>query len=271
MALCTSRWHSVLIVAAVITFLFAVFHSTDVGQDAWNRVKPAQSGGNPSAQSPQANRPTFYDIAKASGTDKVKEHDYQYMYDKYLPAFRDKNPKMLEIGLGCDMQYGPGKSYKTWLDYFPKVNLFFMEYDAKCAEKWAASTNGATIVAGDQADVPTLQKFMVDHGKDFDIIIDDGGHTMNQQITSLVNLWAAVKPGGIYFLEDLQTSFMPGMYGGKAFGSGDRTGTMMEYIYALIDDKMASQDTHGGISSTLRSIDCMREVCAFVKKEVGEK
>lgn len=53
-------------------------------------------------------RPTFYEVATAQGTDKVpgnhkNKHQYQWMYDKVLPAFRDKNPKMLEIGLGCDM------------------------------------------------------------------------------------------------------------------------------------------------------------------------
>lgn len=31
------------------------------------------------------------------------------MYEKYLSSYRDTPLKMLEIGLGCDMNYGPGK------------------------------------------------------------------------------------------------------------------------------------------------------------------
>lgn len=49
-------------------------------------------------------QPTFFEVATKHGTDKVTTHEYQYMYDKYLPAVRNqKKLKMLEIGLGCDM------------------------------------------------------------------------------------------------------------------------------------------------------------------------
>lgn len=46
---------------------------------------------------------TFYDIAQEHGTDKVTDHSYYDMYQKYFPALRNKRIKMLEIGLGCDM------------------------------------------------------------------------------------------------------------------------------------------------------------------------
>lgn len=36
---------------------------------------------------------------------------------------RDRPLKMLEIGLGCNMNYGPGHSYKTWLEFFPNVDM----------------------------------------------------------------------------------------------------------------------------------------------------
>ena len=88
-----------------------------------------------------------------------------------------------------------------------------MEFDAVCAEKWASKNPRITITAGDQADIKTLEDFKSKYGKDFDVIIDDGGHTMVQQRTSLYHLWDAVKPGGIYVLEDLSTSYLPN-YGG---------------------------------------------------------
>ncbi len=46
------------------------------------------------------------------------------MYEHRLTPLRDQNIKMLEIGLGCDMGYGPGASYNTWLEYFPHVDLY---------------------------------------------------------------------------------------------------------------------------------------------------
>lgn len=144
-----------------------------------------------------------------------------------------------------------------------------MEYDATCATKWASETTGATIYAGDQADPVFLQKFMDETGGDFDVIIDDGGHTMGQQRTSLEYLWKIVKPGGIYFVEDLQTSFMRN-YGGDSSGGKDpKVPTMMKFIYELIDDKMTPDGKRHPISMEMRGIDCQREVCAFFKKETG--
>jgi hypothetical protein len=106
------------------------------------------------------------------------------MYQKYLAPMRDMPFKLLEIGLGCDMSYGPGASYWTWLEYFPYVDLYYIEYDAECAAKWANATTGATIFTGDQADVKFLERFMKEAGDDFDVIIDDGGHTVSIAVHS---------------------------------------------------------------------------------------
>ena len=236
--------------------------------------------------------PTFHEIALKYGTDKVASHHYWFMYDKYLPSFREQKIKMLEIGLGCDMvssaailppvagkmliqrpptqNYGPGKSYYTWLEYFPFVDLYYMEYDAACAQKWASKTTGATIVPGDQSDAAFLEKFLADAGTDFDIIIDDGGHTMTQQKVSLQHLWRAIKPGGIYFVEDLETSYLPSYGGDDAPAEGWKgENTMVRYIYELIDDKMRGGKVHEAITANLRSIDCDRQICALIKKDEG--
>jgi hypothetical protein len=126
-------------------------------------------------------------------------------------------------------------------------------------------------VTGDQADAAFLARFVAEHGGDFDVIIDDGGHTMAQQTTSLDHLWGAVRPGGVYFCEDLQTSFMA-QYGGDE-GATERwrgDGTMLAYIYEIISDKMRSGRVHAAITDELRSVDCDREICAFIKKLPGD-
>jgi len=212
----------------------------------------------------RSDHPTFFDIALKHGTDKVTTHNYQQMYDKYFPVLRDRPVKMLEIGLGCDMSYGPGASYYTWLEYFPHVDLYYIEYDAACARAWAGKATGATIFAGDQADVAFLAKFIRESGGDFDIIIDDGGHTMDQQITSLTHLWKTVKPGGVYFCEDLQTSYMEQYGGGSAADAGKGKMTMTQLIAELIDDLHAGPRKHE-ISEDMISVDCSKEICGFWK------
>ncbi|KAL7945082.1 hypothetical protein V8C42DRAFT_358152 [Trichoderma barbatum] len=217
--------------------------------------------------SSSSGRPGFEQIARKYGTDKVTTHKYHFMYDKYLSGIRDEQLKVLEIGLGCNMDYGPGASYYTWLEYLPFVDLYFIEYDGQCAQKYQDKTVNAHVFIGDQADTVLLAKFSAEATASglFDVIIDDGGHTMDQQITSLEFLWKAVKPGGLYVIEDLQTSYWES-FGGDPSGRRSSRETTITYLYQLIDDLMIGKSAKQ-ISHDLLSIDCMAEICALRKKE----
>ncbi|KFX86715.1 hypothetical protein V495_08671 [Pseudogymnoascus sp. VKM F-4514 (FW-929)] len=261
------------VIIGVVAFLFfmSLYHVSYNYDDIMDKVngKPSQENAAPKVEdakveAPKVDRPSFREIGKKHGTDKVTVHRYHHMYEKYLEPLRDEKLKMLEIGLGCDMSYGPGASYHTWLEFFPNVDLYYIEYDAACAEKWSAKTTGATIFTGDQADVPFLKKVLNETGGGFDVIVDDGGHTMNQQKTSIDILFGSVKPGGLYFVEDLQTSYAP-KYGG---GMGVKT-TFVERVKASLDGLMLSRPSPDFMADVY-SVDCMKEVCAFSKKVKGE-
>merc|ERR1711918_218223 len=60
------------------------------------------------------------------------------------------------------------------------------------------------VLVGDQEHPEVLQGWIKESGGMFDVVIDDGGHTNKQIKTSFDYLWPHVKPGGLYFLEDLQ-------------------------------------------------------------------
>ena len=60
-----------------------------------------------------------------------------------------------------------------------------------------------------------------------DIVLDDGGHTYEQQIITTENLIDEMNDGGIIVVEDTHTSYMNG-YGPKKF-------TFMKYVRNLID------------------------------------
>ncbi|CAG8961756.1 hypothetical protein HYFRA_00006299, partial [Hymenoscyphus fraxineus] len=219
--------------------------------------------------SEKTERPSFTEIAMKWGTDKVTTHNYHYMYEKYMEPIRDRKIKMLEIGLGCNMNYGPGMSYHTWLEFFPNVDMYYIEYDAACVERWSANLTNAKIFTGDQASLPFLQHFITASGGAFDIIIDDGGHTMTQQITSLTTLFPIIKPGGIYFLEDLGTSYL------SEYGAVPGARTAMDMVTSLIHDLNADlgYNKHDGFrknafSGDMRGVECGEEICAFFRKEV---
>ena len=274
------RMPAFIAAGATLLFIIALLHqhhdNIPVAKSLFKRyVTPSIDYPSPHNQlilpSSTKNPPSFFEIATKHGTDKVSTHSYQDMYEKYFPPLRHQPLKMLEIGLGCNMNYGPGASYYTWLEYFPHVDLYYIEYDAACAATWANKTTGATIFTGDQADVAFLNKFIAEAGVDFDIIIDDGGHTMHQQKTSLKHLYQIVKPGGLYFCEDLQTSY-EGAYGGGDVAKAKGELTMVQFIAQMIEDlSVLPRRQEFEHADQVSHIDCSREVCVFEKKKTRIK
>ena len=64
-------------------------------------------------------------------------------------------------------------------------------------------------MVGDQGNVTTLREWRAQMGSGgFDAIIDDGGHRNSQIATSFEWLWPAVRPGGVYFIEDMHVGYM---------------------------------------------------------------
>lgn len=125
---------------------------------------------------------------------------------------------------------------------------------------------GAKIFAGDQSDTTFLHDFIAQSGGGFDVIVDDGGHTMQQQIISLNTLFDIVVPGGIYFCEDLATSYSP------SYGATEGKKTMMMMISELLHDLNrnlgGAPPMKNEVSKEMRSIECGEEICAFFKKEL---
>lgn len=64
----------------------------------------------PFYQPPESNSFKKVAIAERPITDKVTSHSYEFIYKKYLGMWRTQQLKFLEIGLGCNMHYGPGAS-----------------------------------------------------------------------------------------------------------------------------------------------------------------
>lgn len=124
------------------------------------------------------------------------EH-YFPIYERYLNRFAEKNVTYLEIGV---QQGGSLDMMKQYLG--PESIIVGIDIDP--AAKGAAQ-HGHKIFIGDQANVDFLNS-VIDEVKNFDIIIDDGGHTSNQQIKSFNTLFPKLNYGGVYIVEDLHCS-----------------------------------------------------------------
>ena len=213
----------------------------------------------------------FFSLATRFGTDKVVTdddpggHHYHNAYQKYLMPLRSLKIKFLEIGLGCDMLYGPGKSARLWKELFrhPSTEIWEAEVDVKCASKWNKTMNNR-ILTGDQADEDTLRNWISTSGGHFDIIIDDGGHTFKQQLTSLKVLFnEALRPGGIYFMEDLVSNSLGGGYEDSADIPVEK---IQDWIKALmLGETLLKSQLKSHDVDHLQSIECFRGMCAFHK------
>ncbi len=159
-------------------------------------------------------------------------------YHRHFSTYRDqalllgKEIKVLEIGLY------KGGSIEMWQNYFgPQCIIVGIDIDPSTK---VFANEKVFVELGDQEN-ETFLKSIIDKYGPFDIIIDDGGHTMNQQITSLNLLWSAVKPGGIYLCEDTHTSYWS-EYG----GSYHEPNTFMEHSKLWVD-KLNSFHSRGTI------------------------
>jgi hypothetical protein len=136
--------------------------------------------------------------------DAPQIHKWHHYFDVYHAAFaawRGKPMTMLEIGVFR------GGSLRMWQDYFgPQARIFGMDIDPACT---AHALPGGKVFIGDQADPAFLHRVLEETGPP-DIVLDDGGHTMKQMITSLEVIYPRMKVPGVYVIEDTHTAFWHG-------------------------------------------------------------
>jgi hypothetical protein len=155
---------------------------------------------------------------------------YFDIFEQHFTRFKGKNIVLLEIGVYH------GGSLRMWQNYFGKSSkIFGVDIDPRCKK---FELGNIRIIIGDQADPGFLKNLKKEIPK-VDILIDDGGHRMEQQINTFEMLFDHVKENGIYLVEDLHTSYW------KKFGGGYcDPGSFIEYSKNFIDKLNAwhSQD-----------------------------
>lgn len=146
---------------------------------------------------------------------------YFDVYDRHFNKYRGKEIVILEIGVF------QGGSLQMWKSYFgDKAKIYGIDINPNCKQ---VEEENITILIGSQSDRSFLRKVKEDIPP-IDILIDDGGHTMLQQIVSFEELFDHVKPDGVYLCEDIHTSY------NMHYGGGyKRKGTYIEYSKNFID------------------------------------
>jgi len=154
--------------------------------------------------------------------ESYKWYPYFNVYEKHLHKFKNKSPKVLEIGVRS------GGSLELWNHYFGRGSkIYGVDNDPKVLE--LRFDFEPDIELGDQEDKDFWKRYTEKRGF-FDIIIDDGGHYMSQQENSLISLFNKLNYGGVYIIEDTHTSYWNDYGGGL-----NKPGTFIENIKSLVD------------------------------------
>lgn len=167
----------------------------------------------------------LYQLANNSGSDKGHRgpsnkwsaNNYADVYQAYLAPNRHQVQWFCEIGLGVPgpnwsseiahgANDGGGGSVRMWAEFFPNAQIHGVDINP------ATHLDGARIKTYqvDQSSDESLEAFK---GKVsevlFDVIIDDGSHIADHQQLTVSVLWERLRPGGLYFIEDLN-DLLPG-------------------------------------------------------------
>jgi 23S rRNA U2552 (ribose-2'-O)-methylase RlmE/FtsJ len=127
-----------------------------------------------------------------------KWNHYFEIYDRHFRQFRGQEVHVLEIGIYS------GGSLDMWRDYFgPKAVIYGVDIEPACR---IYEKDGVKIFIGDQADRSFWREFRR-KVPILDIVIDDGGHQPEQQIVSVEELLPFLRPGGVYFCEDVHGAY----------------------------------------------------------------
>ncbi len=151
----------------------------------------------------------------ASNTNKASQwlnpdtgNQLQYMgdgllrkYEHFLFQLRSKpNLRFLELGAGPDNNIGA--SMRCWRSYFgTEAELHVADIKNSALN---LSSEGFNVHVCDLGSTEALQNLAT---LQWDCILDDASHFWIHQKLAFQHLFQSVKPGGIYIVEDLCTSF----------------------------------------------------------------
>jgi hypothetical protein len=152
-----------------------------------------------------------------------KWQPYFEIYERHVNRFR-KNPiNLVEVGVQ------KGGSLEMWSKYLhPNSNITGIDIDPECSNLKYEQSN-IKVIIGDQG-IPGFWDDFLASNTDIDVFLDDGGHTMEQQILTFEKVFPKMPVGSVFMCEDCHTSYM------ASFGSSLKNpGSFIEYAKNYVD------------------------------------
>jgi len=137
-------------------------------------------------------------------SDKNSYHSYiEDVYEEYFAEYRNKKINLLEIGVSYS------GSIRLWNEYFEDANIYGID-NFSCGQDHR--NRSQDLIDGKIRNIKIItknayEKSALEDLPQFDIIIDDGPHTLDTQLKCIELYLSKLKPGGIMFIEDIVIDF----------------------------------------------------------------
>lgn len=134
------------------------------------------------------------------GTDKDTMHSYGPLYERLLAPYRERATRVLEIGLFS------GASLVVWAEFFKNATIDGVDIDSSLWRFDLFPLEDPRIRMHEMdGTLMSAPKELVKRGapEAFDVIIEDGSHRAQHQVSHLEAFAASIAPGGIYIIEDI--------------------------------------------------------------------
>lgn len=129
-----------------------------------------------------------------STTDKDTLHSYLPTYQVLFAPLRDKARHVLEVGVQR------GGSIHMWHDFFTRAVITGVDVDAQAPAQVPDSPR-VRVVVGDAYSAAALD---VLSKTTYDVLIDDGPHSLDSQCFFAREYAPLLAPGGVLVIEDVQ-------------------------------------------------------------------
>ncbi len=151
------------------------------------------------------------------GSDKGssnKDHFYASYYHEIFNKKKEDTKLIFECGIGTTdrnlhsnmgVSGTPGASLRVYRDYFKNAQIYAGDIDKKIL----FSSDRINTYYVNQLDTSSINKMWNNINIDgFDIIIDDGMHTLSASSNFFLNSFSKLKKKGIYIIEDVHTAYL---------------------------------------------------------------
>lgn len=144
------------------------------------------------------------------GSDKSMPHNYELFYSTLFQQ-KDEVESIIEIGIGSNnlsiasnmgIHGRPGSSLRAFRSFFPNAQVFGADIDRDIL----FTEDRIKTFWVDQTSSESIKLLFENFNHTFDIIIDDGLHSIEANAKTLLESLPYLSPGGWFIIEDIPSA-----------------------------------------------------------------